>query len=303
MKNLTDKQHLQWSVGGQPFAPRTEDVQTFDFKLGKCDGPVGSWAQELQRAMCRLVDEHGSDLALFYSGGSDSEVILRMLLRIGVRPKVYTIKFSLGENHHETTHADEFCRSVGITPTVFTHNMQLFMVQDMCDLGIRYQCSQMAYLTVLQYVKKLDIPVIMGGEVYLQKHQKISDTVHSPEEWYYIYREDEDGMTYRYSKDTGHTLINEVLTYTPGLLLSWLHHPTIGAVATNQVPGKITLLSVKTKVYEQELGVQLAAKTKFHGYETMTWTNRKNVLDLKSLIGVQQQVARLEYNQLIEDLQ
>lgn len=274
----------------------------FHLTLGKCTGQVFSWSKELDLALTKLVDTHGHRLALFYSGGSDSEVILRTLVKLGVAPEVHIIKFSSQLNEHETNNADEMCRCLGITPRVWFHDVETYIrEQHYLHLGLKYKCTQIAYLTVLEYVRRVGIPVIMGGEIYLQRHQINDGAVHSPQEWYYIYREDEDGVTYRYSIDTGHPVINEVMTYTPELLYSWLVHPTIASVAHNEHPGKITILSVKRKVYEQELGYSLQAKSKFHGYERLQWTNLhcRNVLQERM---PKMQVAKLEYEKLLQHL-
>jgi hypothetical protein len=184
-------------------------------------------------ALTRLVDTHGRKLALFYSGGSDSEVILRTLVKLGVVPEVHIIKFSSHLNEHETNNADELCRCLGIVPHVWHHDVETYIQeQHYLHLGLKYRCTQIAYLTVLEYVRRINIPVIMGGEIYLQ-----------------------------------------VMTYTPELLYTWLVHPTIASVARNEHPGKITILSVKRQTYEQELGYKLQAQSKFHGYERLQWTN------------------------------
>lgn len=278
--NLTDNEHLYWGHEfadlrhPESFSRRRQSEDRFYFGLGQLRRPPLPFAAELRRALGRLVDTHGTKLNLFYSGGSDSEVILRELVALGVTPRVHVIKFEDALNAHETVHADELCMSLGITPYVWKHN-----IRNAIDCGIYYewgtkwQCTQMAYLTVLYYAARLQRPVIMGGEVYLQKHQSSDLGVHTPSSWNYVYREDEDGVTYRYSNETGHKIINEVFTYTPELLYSYLAHPMVAEVAQDKVPGKITLLSIKRKVYEQELGYKLRATTKFHGFERLNWTN------------------------------
>lgn len=305
---LTDREHLWWGhdyiSGRHPegFSERRDDRDKFEFQLGQMTRTPGSFAHELREAMIRLVDTHGTDLALFYSGGSDSEVILRALLDLGVKPEIHTIKFSGGLNSHETIYADEWCKSFGLQQNVWHHDLERYIAdEEYLDLALRYQCSQIAYLTVLKHIGFIDKTAIMGGEVYLQKHQKADGAVYSPTEWYYIYREDEDGVTYRYSHDTGHKVINEVLTYTPELLYAYLTHPEVARVAANEVPGKITLLSIKRKVYEQSLGVPLVAQTKFHGYERLQWTNiaTRNRIQRELFRA---QTARLEYNWLLQYL-
>ena len=307
--SLTHKDHLKWSLSYSrlnldpaDFGIRESPKDKFHLTVGTCTGQTFSWAQELDMALTRLVDTHGRKLALFYSGGSDSEVILRTLVKLGVVPEVHIIKFSSHLNEHETNNADELCRCLGIVPHVWHHDVETYIQeQHYLHLGLKYRCTQIAYLTVLEYVRRINIPVIMGGEIYLQRHQINDGAVHSPQEWYYIYREDEDGVTYRYSVDTGHPVINEVMTYTPELLYTWLVHPTIASVARNEHPGKITILSVKRQTYEQELGYKLQAQSKFHGYERLQWTNLNCRNILQSHLP-RMQVAKLEYSQLIRHL-
>lgn len=306
--NLTDKEHLRWGHTyadqrhPESFSFRRQAEDQFEFELGHLRMPPKSFAAELHYALTRLVDTHGTKLTLFYSGGSDSEVILRTLVSMGVRPEVHVIKFSDDLNAHETDHADTLCEALDLRPFIWHHDFTKFIQeQQYLELGVKWQCTQIAYLTVLKYAMNVDRTVIMGGEVYLQKHQVADGAVHSPSEWYYVYREDEDGVTYRYSNATGHKIINEVFTYTPALLYSYLVHPMVASVAANEVPGKITLLSIKRKVYEECLGYPLTAQVKYHGYEYLQWTNLMCRRAILAQIP-RPQVARLEYNKLLQHL-
>ena len=301
-QSLTDNDHLWWTLDNQPFATRTSEGQKFELQFGY-NVDCKSWAEELDIAVDKLISTHGTKLALFYSGGADSELVLRTLLRRGVTPEVHIIQFKERLNQHEVSNAYEVCDELGLHPYVWMHDaMDYVKSERYMDLALRYTCSQIAYLTVLEYAKEVACPVIMGGEIYLQKHQiHAGGAVHAPTAWHYIYREDEDGVTYRYSMDTGHTIINEFFTYTPNLLYSWLKHPTIQSVANDEVYGKITLLSIKRGVYEQEIGYKLQAKSKFHGYEALMWTNMHVQRTLKELLPPMQ-ICRYEYNQLIKDL-
>ena len=301
---LTDKDHLRWYVNGHLYGDRYNDRDTFDVQLGKVNSEsVKDFRTELYAAMAKLIDTHGTKLDVFYSGGADSEVVLRVLLDLGVRPKVYTIRFIDGSNAHETDNAAEFCLQTGLEQIRIERDIERYIKEKQyLDLATKYQCSQIAYLNVVDSALSFcSGPVIMGGEVYLQKHQSLGPAVQTPEEWYYIYRENEDAFTYRVSHGTRLPIINEVFTYTPELLYSYLTDPMVAEVARNEVPGKITLLSIKRKVYEKHLGCTLLAQTKYHGYESMLWTNKVITDDLKKH-WPKQQAARLEYHKLLEDM-
>lgn len=300
----TDNNHLTWNLGGSPFESRTLESQPFNFQLGKLSRQPKSWKYEFEYALRRLVDNVGSKLDVLVSGGADSEVLVRGLLNIGVVPTLHTILFKDGLNAHETDRVDTLSKLYGVKVYYHDHDIvETIKSESYLDQAKRLQCSQIAYLTVVDVISRLQNPAVMGGEVYLQKHQVPSLSVQSEaQQWAYIYREDEDGMTYRYSKQTGHTLVNEIMTYTPELLYSWLTHPVIVNTVAGNTPGKITILSLKSKVYEQELGYELTAKIKYHGYEMLGWTNRSVTMKLKGL-WPKQQTVKWDYFELLKHLE
>lgn len=282
--NLTYGQHLSWALDDQPFASRLSDSQRFTFKLGKLTRKPRGWVYEFKEALTKLVDEHGTKLDVLFSGGADSEVLVRGLVALGVTPTIHTIQFTDQLNSHETSRVESVSAGLGIKPVYHVYDMlKALREESYLDLALKLQCSQLAYLTVVQCLMSFDNPAVMGGEVYVQKHQRPSPHIVSPQDWYYVYREDEDGMTYRYTELTGHPLINEVMSYTPELLYCWLTHPAVLNTVQGNTPGKITVLSVKNQVYESELGLKLDASTKYHGYERLSWSNRAAGLRLKEL--------------------
>jgi hypothetical protein len=307
--NLTDREHLKWAITDwetgevTTFGTRKSANDLFTFELGRCTRPVKSWWEEFNIAMEKMVDEHGTDLALFYSGGSDSEIVLDRLLHLGVKPTIFTIKFTNGSNKHETDFADEFCKSRGLRQYVSNFDIDHYIqTEAYMDIAMKYTTSQIAYIVVLEHIRNVDKTAIMGGEVYFQRHMRESIRCKDEYSWYYIYREDEDGCTYRYTKDTGHKIINEVFTYTPEVLYAWLKTPEVTAVANNEFPGKVTLLSVKRGAYEREMGRALFAQTKFHGYEMMAWRNanikRKILEQLPKM-----KFNKFEYSTLLQHLE
>jgi hypothetical protein len=272
--NLTHNQHLFWGIEGRLFGTRFYPWERFTVGVGRCVRKPMSWPVEFHLAMEKLVDENGSRLSLFYSGGADSELVLRYLLALGVRPEVHTIEFTGGENSAEVMHAFSFCEAHDLKVNRWKHDVDTYIADEQyLDVAFKYNCTQLAYITVLEYARRVNNPVLMGGEIYVQKHQTPSISVHSEPQWFFTYREDEDGSTYRYSKATGHPIINEVFSYTPELMASWINSPLIRDVLTGRNPNKLSLISTKNAAFEKELGYKLHANTKLHGYEHLMWSN------------------------------
>ncbi len=300
--NLTHDSHFSWVVGDRQFGTRYYPWEQFRVFLGRCERKPLRWPVEFRLAMEKLVDEHGTSLALFYSGGADSELVLRELLALGVRPEIHTIQFADGENVNEVSHAFSFCEQHGLKVNKWIHDVKTYVnAEQYLDVALKYNCTQLAYVTVLEYARRVNLPVLMGGEIYVQRHRSSALDVNSEEGWYFVYREDEDGSTYRYSEATGHPIINEVFSYTPELMAAWINCPKIRDAITGRDPHKLSLISTKNAAFESELGHRLHASKKLHGYEHLMWSNQLVKRTLKSKM-MPMQIYKQPFNDFMETL-
>jgi hypothetical protein len=283
MYQLTSNNHLKWYLldtitdEKRYFSNRQLDTDLFGLELGKPTIIDSNWYHEFLVAVSQIVDNFGTTLNVFYSGGFDSEILVRTLVSLGVKPIIHTIKFSSQENADETSNADSVCKELNLYQNIWKHDVQEYVLsEEYLDLGLKYKCSQMAYLTVLKYVQKCnDYPCLLGGEIYCQKHAVAAfEAAPSNYNWYYIYRENEDAVTYRYTLDTNHPVINEVFSYTPNLIKAWFEIPTVKKVVTNEIAGKLSLLSSKKQIFEECYPFRLTACNKLHGYEKLLALNQ-----------------------------
>jgi hypothetical protein len=247
---------------------------------------VSGWYEELKIALSRMIDHHGASFDVFYSGGFDSEILVRTLVELGANVTAHTIKFTGGENALEISQTSNLCAALGIRQVTWLHDPKEYVRSERyLEIGTRYACTQIAYITVLEYVRRTQMrPTVMGGEIYVQLRQKPSPEIRSPAEWVYVYREDEDGMTYRYAMDTGHVLVNEVFSYTPELIHAWTHCQTVQDIVHGRVPGKLSLLTSKPKIFQEIYPHPLLAQRKMHGYENLYYTHLIVQRRLRSLV-------------------
>ena len=296
--HLTHGNWLQYTVDGEPFGQRKSQYQKFDVQLNPPKenpdpylypqyylvegGPVPSVHHALLASTSRLLEnfQNQEELVVFLSGGLDSEVALHYIWQVNSRQRrlrAVTIQFEGGLNLHETLRAHEICkRHPGVEHEVIRYNVHTMVSSgELGHLSRLYKCSQIAYLTVLRYAayypKAL---VVMGGEVLFQKHWD-SD---GKSNWYYVYREDEDAATYRYTQLHDHPVVNEFFSYTPALLRSWLKLEGVRDVLHNRVPGKLSLVSSKNRIMHAQLPMEWFPETqappKYHGYEKLLYENQ-----------------------------
>jgi hypothetical protein len=83
-----------WQYGDDPLFGRQTSTKQFKTHFTKFYGSVGSFKDELLNAAKSTVD-HFSDLrpSILFSGGIDSEIVLRAYMDIGANPDVYIIRY------------------------------------------------------------------------------------------------------------------------------------------------------------------------------------------------------------------
>ena len=95
--NYTQNNHLHYTIGGRKFGHRMTPYEQYKVYTGRVDPVVyknSSWRNELVKTADSVYQEYGKDLILFLSGGTDSEIVLRNFLEIGVKPRCVIIKFT-----------------------------------------------------------------------------------------------------------------------------------------------------------------------------------------------------------------
>lgn len=281
---LTQGNWLQYTVDGEPFGTRTSQYQRFEvqFPQIKHDEYPGLRMAHIQNAQALLQAFVGyPEVVVFLSGGLDSHIALHYLsyliesMQLSVRLRAVTIVFDEDLNRHEVERTFGIQhRLTNVEHQLIPHNVHRFVQSGELEaLSKLYQCSQIAYLTVLKYARRFpDAVVVMGGEVLFQKHWK--DGV---PEWYYVYREDEDAATYRYTQIHQHPVVNEYFSYTPTLLRTWLNLPEVRAIF--QDPTKLSLVSSKNRIAYKYLQhyIRLSgteSPIKYHGYEKLLYENQ-----------------------------
>jgi hypothetical protein len=94
--NFTLNNHLKYYLGNRLYGYRTNPYEKFTVKVGEIDPDrykSSNWIEEQYRTARQVVSEYGKDLVLMFSGGTDSEIVLRSFLKIGITPQIYFIKF------------------------------------------------------------------------------------------------------------------------------------------------------------------------------------------------------------------
>jgi len=300
--NFTYNNHLSYIIGNNEFGHRTNSQELFNISVGKIDKDhfrQSNFKNELIRTADLIYKDYGKDFALFLSGGTDSEIVARNFLDIGIIPTCYTIKFNGDYNADDVNEAIDLSKELNLPLHIIDFDVKEFMYSgEASEFGKQLQCTQITYLMVYYSILKLGLPAIMGGEAMLKRNIGTD-----PSTWYYCFRENEDASAMRFSNLYNIPLVNEYFSYTPELLLYYLEDPDIKSLVSNKYNYKLSSVSSKNNILKKLLpDIRLRKKT--HGFEKLLGFNFESYRQLanEQIIRLEPSLDGIEYHSIIKIL-
>ena len=271
MYNFTLNNHLKYNIDDRLYGIRLTPFEKFSVSCGSIDHHYykkSSWLNEQYRTANLIYDDFGSDLVVMFSGGTDSEIVLRAFKHVGITPRTVFIKFKNDYNIEDLKIAEEITRELDIKLEVIEFDVKEFYNSGQAyEFSETIQCRQMAYLTVYHNILKLGMPSIMGGEMMLRRHVDVSGS-----QWYYCFRENEDASAMRFSIKYNIPLVNEWFSYTPEMMGYYLEHSNIQRLINDKHNYKMSSVSSKNDIL-QSMMPSIIDKKKTHGYEKLMGFN------------------------------
>lgn len=287
MFNFTHNNHLKYTIGDRLYGDRETSYDKFLVTCGSIDHEYykkSSWLNEQYRTADLIYNDFGSDMVVMFSGGTDSEIVLRSFKYIGINPRSVFIKFKNDYNIEDLKIADRIARELDIKLEVIEVDVKEFYRSgEAYEFSSIIHCRQMAYLVVYHQILKMQCPAIMGGEMYLRREVDVTGS-----KWYYCFRENEDASAMRFSLKYNLPLVNEWFSYTPEMMLYYLDEPDIDRLITDRYNFKMASVSSKNAIL-QKLMPEIIDKKKTHGYEQLMGFNGETYRTL-----YQSHVKRLE---------
>jgi hypothetical protein len=271
MYNFTYNNHLKYTIGDRLYGNRTTPYEKFKVTCGSIDNDrynKSSWLNEQYRTADLIYNDFRSDITVMFSGGTDSEIVLRAYKHIGITPRSVFIKFKDDYNIEDLKIADQIARELDIKLEVIEFDVKNFYNSgEAWEFSESIQCRQIAYLTVYHHIHKLQCPAVMGGEMLLRRHV---DNISS--QWFYCFRENEDASAMRFSMKYNLPLVNEWFSYTPEMMLYYLNDPDIDKLINTRYNYKMSSVSSKNDILKKLMS-DIIEKKKTHGYENLMGFN------------------------------
>ena len=253
-----------WQYGDQkPFGRQTGNLE-FKTTYGKFSGKFYDFKTELDQTAASTLDHYpGLRPQIFFSGGVDSELILRSYINIGANPEVYIARYENDMNIHDISYAIIVCNLLGVKYNIIDFNIQKFYENDAETISDQAQIDEPSMLPQLKFTESADGLIIVGmGDLFWTR---VSDDYSQKSTW--ISRDFEfDNSLDKYSILHNRTAIYQWWKWSPGITLAYTKLKWFNQLINDELQGKLGVMSTKLSGF-QEIYPDLMPRKKYVGFE------------------------------------
>ena len=163
---LTYHNHFRYGYdGNNNFQLRKTGVERWTCSYGRCSRSVKSFGEESIIAAEIIHRKANDDVWLFFSGGIDSEFMIRSFLSANVPFKIAILVFKDRINEPDVSFATDFCEKNGLKYYKFELDLIKWWEDNLLDYAIPNQCVSPQYPLLWWLTEQVDgYPVYSLGD-------------------------------------------------------------------------------------------------------------------------------------------
>lgn len=253
-----------WSYGDNPKFSRQQGSDILHTHYAKFNGYVSSFGKELINAASSTL-EHYPNIrpSILFSGGVDSEIILRSYLKIGANPKVYIIRYENDYNIYDVSYAVTVCSLLNVDYNIVDFNLKKFYENEAEHISELAQVDRPRALPQCKFVDLVDgLPILCSSDL---TGVRTNNDYSSKGAWLIRCWEHDIGWS-KYLRETNRQGIAEMFKWTPGLVIAFMQLKWFNKVINDDYYGKLGFNSTKIIGY-REIYPDLIDRKKQTGFE------------------------------------
>lgn len=271
-----------WYGSGSMFGRQTSNLPFNTSYGGGLNGSIGSFKEEMLTAARSTMDHYsGLKPCVYFSGGLDSELVLRSYLDIGADPIVNIFRFENHINEYDVSYAIVICETLGVKYNIIDFNVKKFFENDAESISDIAQIDRPRGLPQLQFLDYTEGFAVLGiGD------PRWTRSVKDNTPWILLDQEHDTGWD-KYILHKGMPAIAQWFKWTPELVLAYTETQWFkDLVLNNKWSGREGVTSTKLIGY-REAYPDLLERTKKTGMEP-----------IDSLINEFEEFLKKKYNGL-----
>lgn len=256
---------LSWSINGEPYALRKTKNDICTFTAVADNSPVGTYKEELLNNARMMREYYSGQFDVLYSGGVDSEVILRIFKELGIKHNTIIVRYKDGYNYREIENALECVKSLNIPHKIIDFDIQKFYENEAYDWCIKSSCIRVGRVNHIKFCVDFcdNIPVMGEGDIYWYRTHETDYT--KPTEWKFLVSEASHNCN-MYLTSLGRENVCDFYEFTPNLIKAYNQQPIMQDLLNDKLKGKVSNWSSKWLMHSQ-IWPDLRKRIKLTGFE------------------------------------
>lgn len=255
----------KWSYGSGPvFGRQTGDLPFNTSYTCGFNGVIGNFKEELHKAAASTLDHYpGLRPCVFFSGGADSELILRAYLDIGADPEVYIVRYEKDYNIYDVSYAITVCNILGVKYNLIDFGLEKFYRNDADLISEQAQVDRPRMLPHIKFTDCADGLIIVGHSDV--RWYRANEDYSEPGVWLAQDFEHDIGCD-KYNLLHNRPAIYQWWKWTPGLILSYTRLNWFQNLIKDKYNGKLGINSTKLQGF-REIYPDMIQRKKATGFE------------------------------------
>jgi hypothetical protein len=262
---LTENNWYSWQYGDGPLNGRYLPNKPFKTNYGRCADAIGTYKEELLKVARSTIDTFPNEkLILLFSGGSDSEVVLRSYLALGYPISVIIYRYENDFNLYDVSYAVTICNMLSVDYKIIDFNLINFYENDAERYAELSEIDRPAALPYLNFLEITDgIPVLGQGDPWWFRNQGINYSTKGS--WSYGDMEVFTG-TSKFLLTINKPGIPTWFKWRPGLVWAYTNLEWFKVLTNDGIIGKSGVSSTKLRGYK-EVFPDMIHRVKATGFE------------------------------------
>jgi hypothetical protein len=254
----------KWNYGDGPTFGRQQDNKIFttSFSCGYID-KHSSFKEELINAAKSVIDHYTAKPSILFSGGLDSDIMLRSFLLAGARPNVYIYRYEKDYNIYDVSYAVTICSMLNIDYKIIDFNLEKFFSTDAERLAELAQIDRPRALPYCSFLEQTDgLPILGASDLSIHR---TNDNYTTKGSWA-VRCWEHDVAWSKFIRTINKPAVGEWFKWTPGLVMSYTKTKWCQKLINDKFPGKLGVNSTKIEGY-REAYPDLIDRKKQTGFE------------------------------------
>lgn len=254
---------------GALLAPKKNKNSVFKLEFSKnIDCKEMDYFSALEYNARTVAENFPQPFDVLLSGGIDSEIVVRINHKLGIKQKVHTFRLENDYNIKDVESAKMICSDLNINLNVIDWNLQRWIENDAESMYKKTFSPLIERMVRFAWFEYFDDVVVMGeGEPYWKRD--LGSDYQQKSNWHLHWTEDYF-MSSIYANLIGKTVIGEWYNYTPEIVKSFHKLPIMKKLLNDEITGKQSSWSLRTGIHKV-IFPKIKPKLKLVGYEGLNY--------------------------------